>query len=85
MLNNAELEALGINGNDYWQRLSQNEAIDKADPINRRGVKDAYIAAMGQLDVILSFTSPTNAQLIIAVKQEAQILKNLLLYLKAEI
>lgn len=82
---NSELEALGIDGNAYWAQNIQNEAIDKADPINRQGVKAAYTQAMGQLDTILSFGSPTLAQVTAAVTQEAQILKNILLYLKSEL
>lgn len=85
MITNAELETLGINGNAYWESRIQIEANDKVDPINRQGVKDAYLTAMGQLDTIISFGTPTNAQIITAVKQEAQILKNILLYLKGEI
>jgi hypothetical protein len=85
VLNNAELESFNINGNAYWDSRIQNEANDKADPVNRQGVKDAYLTAMAQLDVIIAFNTPTNAQLITGVKQLAQIQKNILLYLKSEI
>ena len=87
-MDNAELELLGMNEyemHSYWQNKSQQDALSKTDPINRGNIKASYIAAMGQLEVILGFTSPTNAQVVTAIKQEAQILKNILLYLKSDI
>ena len=85
---NSELEALGLQGDEirsYWQNKTVQEALNKADSTNRAGIKTVYATAISQLNAILSLSNPTLAQVTSAVKQEAQILKYLLLYLKSDL
>lgn len=52
---------------------------------NKQVIKDAYLNAITILKNIQSVTSPTNAQVIAAVKAEADILEKLLKFLKSQI
>ena len=85
---NSELEALGLKEpelSEYWRNKTIQEAINKADGTNRAGIKTVYATAISQLNSILALSNPTLAQVTSAVKQEAQILKYLLLYLKSDL
>ena len=48
-------------------------------------IKEAYLTALTTLDTIINFDNPTNAQVISAVKSEAQILKKLLKFIRLNV
>lgn len=52
--------------------------------VNKQGIKDAYLNAITTLENIKAVTSPTNAQVIAAVKAEADILEKLLKFMKSQ-
>ena len=78
MLNNSELEALGVDGNAYWHAYTQRTSIDKTDAANRQDLKTQYQNAIDALNLIIAGTPGNDKTLAI-------ILKRLLLYLKSEI
>jgi len=78
---NSELEALGMDSSQmsaYWQNKTMQEALDKADTINRQDLKDQYQAAITALNNIIAGPAGNDKTL-------ATIIKRLLLYMKVEI
>jgi len=68
MLNNAELEELGIDGNAYMQNKTVQEALNKADSTNRAAIRTAYNQAITDLQSIQGAALTTEASQIQAIK-----------------
>jgi hypothetical protein len=50
--------------------------------LDKKALRDGYIQAITDLTTIKNYTNPTNAQVIAAVKKEAEILEKLLKVIK---
>jgi len=58
--------------------------INLAVDINKQVIRDAYVDAITVLEQIQNTASPTNAQVIAAIKKEAEILEKLLKFIKRQ-
>ena len=56
--------------------------IEIAKDINKEALKTAYESAITSLTQIQTTTNPTNAQVVAAIKKEAEILEKLLRFIK---
>ena len=59
--------------------------VTPAVDLNKKAVKDAYLQAITDLETIQTTANPTNAQVIWAVKKEAEIMEKLLKFVKSQI
>lgn len=51
-------------------------------PIEYQSIKDVYLQAISDLQAIQNVASPTNAQVVWAIKREAEIMETLLKFIK---
>ena len=65
---------------DNW--ISKNKSIDPVSDTDMGTVKADYLQAITDLQTIISYTSPTNAQVVWAVKRMAGIMTEELKFLK---
>jgi len=77
-----------VSGNVVEMTTEEKTVVD-APEIEREqsvtNVKEMYLTALDQLDTIINFSDPTNAQVVSAVKTEAMILKKLMKYIKLNV